>query len=264
MINLHPLYSSSSGNMFHIKTQKANILIDCGVSYKAINDGLKSIGVETSDIDAVLITHEHIDHIKGLPLLCRKNDVMIYACGKTADYLEEELNERNIKNNIVKIDYGKTYKLKDIYFTPFETSHDALMPCGYKLKSGNSTLSFATDLGHISDEVFDNLKGSDFIVLESNYDNTLLDFGKYPFPTKRRIKGSLGHLSNEDSASAILKLAKAGGENFLLAHLSQNNNTPDIALSTINSLLLENGIDLDRLNINVASKSLSSEEYFIC
>ena len=264
MINLHPLYSSSSGNLFHIQTQKSNILIDAGVSYKAINEGLKSIDKEITDINAVLITHEHIDHIKGLPLLCRKNDIPIYACGKTAEYIENELTERNIKNNVFKLEYGQAYKIKDVEFTPFQTSHDAIMPCGYRIKSGDITLAFATDLGYVSDEVYDNLKNSDFVVIESNYDTTMLDFGKYPYPVKYRIKGNLGHLSNEDSAYTISRLAKNGQTNFLLAHLSTNNNTNDLVLNTLQDVLKRNEIDTSLLNINIASKELSNEEYFIC
>ncbi len=264
MINLHPLYSSSSGNLFHIETNSANILIDAGVSYKAINEGLKSIGKQISDVNAVLITHEHIDHIRGLPLLCRKNQIPIYACGKTADLLQEQLNEKNIENHIFKINYGQAFKIKDIEIESFQTSHDAIMPCGYRINSETSSLTFATDLGYVSDEVFENLMASNYIVLESNYDNTLLDFGKYPYPTKRRIKGNLGHLSNNDTAFAITKLAKNGHKNFLLAHLSQNNNTPDIALNTIKDTLYNNQIDPNLLNIQISSKNLSNEVYTIC
>ena len=264
MINIHPLYSSSSGNMFHIETNKSNILIDAGVSYKAINEGLKSINKNINDIDAVLITHEHTDHIKGLPLLCRKNDIPIYACGKTAELIEESLNEKNIKSNIFKINYGQVYKIKDIEISPFETSHDAVMPCGYRIKSNNKILTFATDLGYVSDEVYENLSFADFVVLESNYDTTMLDFGKYPYPIKRRIKGNFGHLSNEDSASTIAKLINKGISNFLLAHLSENNNNKDIALSTIYDILNKNNINTNNLNINIASKNLSSEEFLIC
>lgn len=264
MFNIHPLYSSSSGNMFHIETNKANILIDVGVSYKAINEGLKSIGKDISDINAVFITHEHIDHIKGLPLLCRKNDIPIYALGKTAKYLEDALNEKNIKNNIFELKYGQAYKIKDIEFSPFETSHDAIMPCGYRLKSGNSTLTFATDLGYVSDNVMENLKEADFAILEANYDNTLLDFGKYPYMLKRRIKSNIGHLSNDNTADAIAELAKFNKKDFLLAHLSKNNNNKEIMLNTISDNLYKNDIDFNAMNINVASKNLSSEEYNIC
>ena len=264
MFNIYPLYSSSSGNMFHIETNKANILIDVGVSYKAINEGLKSIGKDISDINAVFITHEHIDHIKGLPLLCRKNDIPIYALGKTAKYLEDALNEKNIKNNIFELKYGQAYKIKDIEFSPFETSHDAIMPCGYRLKSGNSTLTFATDLGYVSDNVMENLKEADFAILEANYDNTLLDFGKYPYMLKRRIKSNIGHLSNDNTADAIAELAKFNKKDFLLAHLSENNNNKEIMLNTISDNLYKNDIDFNAMNINVASKNLSSEEYNIC
>ena len=138
------------------------------------------------------------------------------------------------------------------------------MPCGYRINSETSSLTFATDLGYVSDEVFENLMASNYIVLESNYDNTLLDFGKYPYPTKRRIKGNLGHLSNNDTAFAITKLAKNGHKNFLLAHLSQNNNTPDIALNTIKDTLYNNQIDPNLLNIQISSKNLSNEVYTIC
>ena len=264
MINLHPLYSSSSGNLFHIDDGRTNILIDAGVTYKAINEGLKSIDKDISNISAVLITHEHSDHIKGLSLLCRKSDIPIYACGKTADYISEMLSEKNISANVIKFEYDKPFNIHGFEILPFEIPHDAVMPCGYRIKSGNTTLSYATDLGHMSSEVFDNLKSSDFVVLESNYDSTMLDFGKYPYLLKRRIKGPNGHLSNDISGATISKLAKLGQANFLLAHLSENNNNEEIAFNTIVSTLNLNDIDATNLNINFASKSLSSEEYVIC
>lgn len=264
MINLHPLYSSSSGNLFHIDNGRTNILIDAGVTYKAINDGLKSLDKNISNISAVLITHEHSDHIKGLPLLCRKSNIPIYACGKTADYISELLKEKNISANIIKIEYDKPFNLNGFEILPFETPHDAIMPCGYRIKSGNTTLSYATDLGHMSGEVFENLKNSDYIVLEANYDSAMLDFGKYPFNLKRRIKGPTGHLSNDTCAMTISRLAKLGQANFLLAHLSENNNNEELAFNTIVTTLKQNDIDIDNININFASKSLSSEEYNIC
>lgn len=266
MLNIHPLYSSSSGNLFHIDNGgRTNILIDAGVTYKAINDGLKSLDKDISNISAVLITHEHSDHIKGLPLLCRKNtNIPIYACGKTADLLSELLKEKNISANIIKTEYDKPFQINGIEILPFETPHDAIMPCGFRIKSGNTTLSYATDLGHMTGDVFDHLKFSDYIILEANYDTAMLDFGKYPFHLKRRIKSPVGHLSNDVSATTIARLAKLGQANFLLAHLSENNNNEDIAFNTIITTLKQNDIDTDHLNINFASKTLSSEEYNIC
>lgn len=261
MINFHPLYSSSSGNMFHLETKKTSILIDAGVTYKAINEGLKSIDKDVSKISGVIITHEHIDHIKGIPLLCRKHNIPIFACGKTATYISDMLKERNIPADIYRLEYGQTCKIKDLDITPFETSHDAISPCGFKIQNENTTLGYATDLGYVSNEVFENLMYSDYVVLESNYDNIMLDFGKYPYTTKRRIKSVTGHLSNEDSANAIVRLAKTGNNRFLLGHLSQNNNTEQMAISTINDILIENDINISDISINFASKKMSNEEY---
>ncbi|MDD3304005.1 MAG: MBL fold metallo-hydrolase [Clostridia bacterium] len=261
MIDIHPLYSSSSGNMFHIGTNKTDILVDAGVNYKSITNALSGIDKNINDISAVLITHEHTDHIKGLPLLCRNNNIPIFACGKTADYIKDMLDEKNISSNIFKISYGQPFQIHDIDITAFETSHDALMPCGFRLKSDTTTLAYATDLGYVSNEVFENLQNADFVVLESNYDETMLDFGRYPYPLKRRIKCNLGHLSNLDSAQTVARLLKENDCNFVLAHLSENNNTPDIARSTFEDILTANDIDFNNANISFASKNLTTEVF---
>lgn len=262
MFKIHPLYSSSSGNLFHIESNKTNILIDAGVTYKAINEGLSSINRNISGISAVFITHEHTDHIKGLPILCKKNNIPIYACGKTAEYLYDLMKEKNIKADINQISYGQAVKINDIELLPFETSHDAVMPCGYRIKCDNKTLTYATDLGYVSENVFENLKYSDFIVLEANYDEAMLDFGKYPYELKRRIKGNFGHLSNIESANTIAKLSKENENiNFVMAHLSENNNNMALAKATIESVLKEN--DVKEENIFFATKTLSNEGYEI-
>ncbi|MEG2646040.1 MAG: MBL fold metallo-hydrolase [Clostridia bacterium] len=264
MLNFHPLYSSSSGNMFHLESAKANILIDIGVTFKAANDGLKLIEKSFNDIDALFITHEHIDHIKGLSLLCRKTDIPVYACGKTADFLNEMLSEKNISANIIKVNYNEKIQIKDLDIIPFETNHDAIMPCGYKIFNEDNSITYATDLGVVSNEVFENLKSSNLVILEANYDETMLDFGKYPYYLKRRIKSDLGHLSNNEAANTILRLVKDGQANFLLAHISENNNTLDLARDIIKCTLQENDIDFNTLNISFASKSLSNEVIEIC
>ena len=265
MLIVHPLYSSSSGNMFHIASSNANILIDVGVSYKAVNEGLKSIGLTIDDIDAVFITHEHTDHIKGLPLLCRKNtDKPIYAVGKTANYLIESLTKNNIQCNILPIKYDNPVKIKDIEIYPFETSHDAIMPCGYRITDTEKTVTIATDLGYISNNVYSNLANSDFTILEANYDDAMLEFGKYPYMLKRRIKGQHGHLSNENCGQTIARLANEGHSRFLLAHISENNNTHELALQTVESIASQNGVSLENIEINLASKALSNEGYTVC
>lgn len=263
MLNVYPLYSSSSGNMFNINSNKTSILLDVGVSYKAINEGLTQINKNISDISAVLITHEHIDHIKGLSLLCRKNNIPIYACGKTACYLQDMLKEKNIPADITKVNYGQPFKINDLEITPFETSHDAVYPCGYHIKTKEERLTYATDLGYVSNEVFEYLKDSDYTILEANYDKTMLEFGKYPYPIKHRIKSNLGHLSNNDTAKTLIQLANVGKSNFLLAHLSQNNNNVDVLLNTLESEFIKNDMSLSDINLNIASKTLSCEVYNI-
>lgn len=263
MFKIHPLYSSSSGNMFHIESGNTNIIIDAGVTYKAMIDGLKSINKDIADISAILITHEHIDHIKGLPLLCRKNDIPIYTCCKTAIYIDELLNEKNIKHDILNIKYGQAYKIGNIEFSPFETSHDAVMPCGYRINDSTKTISFATDLGYVSDDVMEALKGSDFSILESNYDSAMLSFGKYPYNLKSRIKSNFGHLSNDDAAYTMKKLYENGTNRFLLSHLSTNNNNTLLAKQTIEQQFVSSNIDDSSLDFNFASKELSCEEYIV-
>lgn len=236
-----------------------------GVSYKKIVDALKAIGTNIQDINAVIVTHEHVDHIKGLPLLCRKNNIPIFACGKTAEYIENDLKEKNIESKVIKTTYGKSFKIKDFEITPFEISHDAVMPCGYRIKSGSKILTYATDLGYISNEVYDNLNHSDFVILEANYDKSMLDFGKYPYPLKRRIKSVTGHLSNEDSALAISRLVNVGQTRFMLAHLSENNNDTAMLLNTMSDILMQNGQDINSIDLNIASKTFSNDKGFcIC
>lgn len=265
MPSIHPLYSSSSGNMFHLESNNTNILIDVGVSYKAINDGLHLIGKDVSSISGVLITHEHIDHIKGLSLFCRKNpEIPIYACNKTANYLSELLEEKNIKANIVKLNYGQTFNIVDLQITPFETSHDALSPCGYYIKNDNFNLTYATDLGYVSNEVFEYLNYADHIVLEANYDKTMLDFGKYPYNLKYRIKSNTGHLSNSDCADTVSKLILNGKSDFIFAHLSENNNNDVVLMDTLTNTLKSNEVNLENINLNIASKNLSGEVYNLC
>ncbi len=164
----------------------------------------------------------------------------------------------------LKLHIGQPFKIKDIEITPFEVSHDAVMPCGYRIKSGSTTLTYATDLGYVSDDVYENLNYSDFVILESNYDNSMLEYGKYPYPLKRRIKSATGHLSNDESASTIAKLAKKGETRFMFAHLSENNNDKNMLLSTLNDTFTQNDIDINLLDLNIANKNFVNEEFCIC
>lgn len=267
MINIYPLYSSSSGNLFCIELDDTNILVDCGVSYKAITDGLNAIGKNISDISALLITHEHSDHIKGLPTFCKKNlNIPIYTCTKTAEFLENYLGANNISADINRTSYDTPFKLsnENVEIVPFEISHDAVMPCGYSIHYNGKNITIATDLGYVSQKNMEYFKLADHLILEANYDPSMLSYGKYPYPLKKRIASDTGHLSNDVSADTITNLAKCGKQNFLIAHMSQNNNMIDMARQTIDTKLAENDICYNDLNICYATKNLSCEAYNIC
>lgn len=264
MLKLYPLFSSSSGNMYLLESNNTNILIDVGVSYKRCKDALSSIGKSFDDISAIFITHEHNDHIQGLPLIIKNENIPVYSSELTCKYIEKLLETKNIENsNINHINNGQPLNILDIIVTPFDTSHDAVEPFGYKVQSESSILTIATDLGIMTNNVMEHLHDADFAVLESNYDKDTLYAGNYPFMIKKRIDSTDGHLSNTDSASAIIELAKAGKRNFLLAHLSVNNNMPLLAHETLTSSLHLAGFNPLDFNINLASKDFSSEVYIV-
>lgn len=263
MLNLYPLYSSSSGNIYLIETENTNILIDIGVTYKKVKEALNYFSKEPSNIDAIFITHEHSDHIKGLNVFVKNNPtVPIYASLGTAEYIKNSLMKSNIcVDNILTLPNNKNIVIKDLTISYFRTSHDAVDPVGYKIKTCDKSITIATDLGVMTNTVLSCLKDCSLPVLESNYDKSMLFAGSYPFEIKRRIDGPYGHLSNEDSGQVILELAQNGTRNFLLSHMSENNNIPDLAKETICSTLSLAGFDINEFNINIASKNFSGEVY---
>lgn len=264
MLNLYPLFSSSSGNMYLIETEKTNILIDIGVTYKKVKESLEAIHKEASNIDAIFITHEHSDHIKGLNIFVKNNpNVVVYTSTGTAEYLKNSFIKAKLDSfNICDItETNNTICIKDLNVEAFKTSHDAIDPVGYKISCQDKSVTIATDLGVMTNDVLSHLSTSSLPVIESNYDKDMLFAGRYPFEIKRRIAGPYGHLSNEDSGQVILKLAKNGTRNFLLSHMSENNNIPELAKETILSTLSLSGFNTSEFNINIASKDFSSEVY---
>jgi len=262
MLNLYPLFSSSSGNMYLIETENANILIDIGVTYKKVKEALNHFSKEPSNIDAIFITHEHSDHIKGLNMFVKNNpDIPVYSSLGTCEYLKSEFSKANIPTSSLLSLGVCNLKIKDLSISHFSTSHDAIDPVGYEITCHDKSITIATDLGVMTNTVFSHLKSCTLPVIETNYDESMLYAGKYPFDVKRRIAGPYGHLSNEDSGQVILKLAKNGTRNFILSHMSENNNMPDLAKETICSTLAINGFDVNEFNINIASKNFSEEVY---
>ncbi len=228
------LISGSSGNCSFFTDGKTNILIDCGMSGKNLEKALLSIGTHAQDIDALLITHEHNDHIRGAGIVSRRYNIPIYAtvgthkCANIGDIKDE--NRKLIKPN-------SDFEIGTLGIRAFEIPHDSAEPVAYSMFSQGKKYTSATDMGYISNNLFNEIKGSDCILLESNHDIEMLKVGPYPYPLKQRILSNVGHLSNEVAAQAALALVKTGTQKIMLGHLSENNNRPEIAqLETYNYL----------------------------
>ena len=176
MLNLYPLYSSSSGNMYLIETEETNVLIDIGVTYKKVNEALISLSKSVNDIDAIFITHEHSDHIKGLNLFIKNNpSTPVYASKGTCEYIITNLKKANIpSDSVTELSLTKALYIKDLKVEHFSTSHDAVDPVGYKISNSDKSITIATDLGIMTNSVFGYLESSSLPVIESNYDKDML------------------------------------------------------------------------------------------
>ncbi len=231
MIRFCNLYSGSSGNSTYIEYNNTRILIDAGVSCQKIVKGLAELDVSLDTIDAILITHEHSDHTKGLTTICNKYDIPIYATPKTwAQMSLLKLPEYNH----VAFNANEKFEVGDLSVLAFPIPHDAVDPCAFKIFAGDKQISIATDIGHVSEDVYNNLAGSDVLLLESNYDSNTLIYGHYPYFLKKRIASDIGHLSNESASKTIKRLHdETGLNNVILAHLSKENNFPELAYQTV-------------------------------
>ncbi len=238
------LYSGSSGNSIFVSSGNASILIDAGLPGKKIDEALKSIDHSGDKIDGIFITHEHLDHIKGVGIISRKYDIPIYAPEKTWKAMEKNLGKIK-EHNIKVMDRRSIISIKDLDIKSFNIPHDASAPVGYTVNSNGKQVSVATDFGVFTEEIRDNIKDSEVILLESNHDENMLKFGPYPYNLKMRILSEYGHLSNEDCGKAIVNILKHGlGKKILLGHLSNTNNHPDLAYETVLGVLRESGVSV--------------------
>lgn len=263
MLKCCSLYSGSSGNSFFIQSDNTNILIDAGVSCKKIETALKNdFNLGLSDVDAIFVTHEHLDHSKSLNLISSKYNLPVFASRGTWNALKDKTQK--ISNDNKKIfELEKSFIFKDLRIFPFSTHHDAAQPCGFNIYNNNSKVSIATDLGHIDDKLFNNLKNSSFIMLESNYEPNILKLSSYPYNLKRRISSENGHLSNGEAGETISKLMDFGLKDVLLIHLSKENNIPEIAYETVVEKLKSHNYCLNDINLNVAPRDNPSKLFNI-
>jgi phosphoribosyl 1,2-cyclic phosphodiesterase len=235
------LFSGSSGNCTLVGTNETAVLIDVGVSAKAICNALASMDYDISKIAAIFITHEHIDHIRGLTQLVSKYKIPVYANKGT---IQGILKLKDIDTNyIFEMATGETNEIADMCISSFSTSHDSNESVGYRIfTSDGKKIAVATDLGVVSDTVLENIKYCDVVMLESNHDVRMLQNGKYPYFLKRRILSTNGHLSNDDCSSVLPILVENGTKYIFLAHISKDNNFPELAIQTAVSLLQMSGL----------------------
>ncbi len=245
MIKVCSLFSGSSGNSIFMSTENTRILIDAGLSGIKIRKALESIGESPCDLNAILVSHEHSDHVKGVGIISRKFDIPVFANESTWKAMEQNLGEISPHNRI-SFETGRTFELGDINIKAFSIPHDASEPVGFNFFVDNKKLSHATDIGHMNSELLSHIENSDLLLLESNHDEEMLKVGKYPWSLKQRIMGKYGHLCNEMAAKVITYLAEKGTKNFLLGHLSHENNFPELAYQTTCNALKEKDIEIGK------------------
>lgn len=239
------LSSGSKGNTTYIESDNAKILIDVGNSAKYVKEKLEDIGTNPSDINAILITHTHVDHIKGLKVFAKKYNIPVYITDimlKSLDFLD---------NYVILSD---EFDINDIHITAIKTSHDAPDSRGYIVTSGEKSIVYITDTGYINRKYFDVLRNRNIYIMESNHDIEMLNNGSYPFNLRQRILSDKGHLSNYDSAKYLSSFIGDNTKCIMLAHLSEDNNTEELAYETLDNRLKEENIHVDKIIIAKQNK----------
>lgn len=248
------LYSGSSGNCLLVSHKDTTLLIDAGLPGVRIVSALSDYNRAYSSVDALLITHEHDDHICGAGVFHRKSKAQIYANTRTCDKMLPRLGKIK-KDGIVVFDTAEPFAVKDLEILPFYTSHDAAEPVGFRISDGVHAVGIATDLGIVSENVLKILSTCEVVLLEANHDVDMLICGPYPVQLKKRILADTGHLSNEDSGKCCKRLIEAGVSRLYLGHLSQQNNKPLIALNTVTDILSAGGMTRNKdYVINIAGR----------
>ena len=226
--------SGSSGNCIFAGSEKTSLLVDAGISGKRIEFGLNEIDRTTSEIDGILVTHEHSDHIKGLGVLARRYNIPIYASKETIAAIIRMDSIGKLPEGIFnEIKADEDYQLGDLTVKPFTVSHDAASPVGYRIEKDDKAVAVATDMGQYSDYIIDKLSGLNALLIEANHDVNMLQVGAYPYYLKQRILSERGHLSNEMAGQLLSEVLHDDLGVVLLGHLSQENNYAALAFETV-------------------------------
>ena len=249
--------SSSSGNCYMVKSDHTTLLIDVGIAGKHVLSGLSQKGLSPEEVDGILLTHEHVDHVKSLRMISKKAiNAGVYASKGTLSCVCDKVSDECIR----PVEAQTPYEIGDIQVKPFRLSHDAEEPMSYSFCKGDKQITIVTDTGYVTEEVFDQVKEADLLVLEANHEVNILKMGSYPYNLKRRILGDEGHLSNEAAGKCLCEMLnyrkeqeKHQAPKVILAHLSKENNTPGQAYLTIRNILFEEDYYIDKdLELDIA------------
>lgn len=235
------LASGSSGNVTYIETPEQKILVDAGLSGKKINELMMSIDRSLNDVDALLVTHEHVDHIKAVGILARKYGMPVYANAETWSAMAPKIGNVSTEQQIIFAP-GKVMTLGDMDIESFAVSHDAINPQFYQIHHNNKSFAIVTDTGYLSDRLHGTLANADGYLIETNHDIKMLEMGSYAWALKQRILGDKGHLSNEDGALAAIDLLGNRTKQIYLGHLSKENNQKVLAHLTVEQMMQEHDL----------------------
>ena len=251
-MKLMSIASGSSGNCIYVGNDNTHILIDDGISKKRIEEGLNSIDLSLSDVNGILVTHEHSDHIKSLGVILRKHDIPVYSSKGTIGAILSEGKIGSVDHSLFNcVNADEDFDINDISINPFNIYHDAAEPFAFRLEDDRSKVAVATDMGCYNDYIVSNLKNLNAIVLEANHDIRMLQTGSYPYYLKQRILGNRGHLCNEACGRLLDEILNPNMERVFLGHLSHENNYPELAYESV------------RMEINLSDSEYKAEDFDI-
>jgi phosphoribosyl 1,2-cyclic phosphodiesterase len=259
----HPLFSGSKGNVTYVQAGDVKLLVDAGVSCARLTAALNAIGCDPESLDGILISHEHSDHINGLNIFASKYNLRVFANRETWAVLSPNLSRLPADRRVV-IDTDSDFCIRRLNIETYEKPHDAVRSLGFGFYADGARGAIVTDIGYMPPKLLSRLSGCQMLLLESNYDEQMLLYGPYPASLKKRIYGRKGHLSNKDCGESLRKLVAAGVRQVALGHLSEENNTPETALATVEHLLSEDGLMVGMdVRILVANQENGCEEMSI-
>ena len=251
-MRLCPIASGSSGNCIYVGSEHTHILVDVGISAKRVFSGLDELQVNGGEIDAILITHEHSDHINGLGVFLRKHLVPVYATRKTIEAIFKDSSLGKIpKDMFFDIRANVDFVINDLTIHPFRISHDAVDPVAYRISDSYKSVAVCTDLGFYDNYIVENLTGLHSLVIESNHDENMVLTGPYPYHLKQRILSPHGHLSNTAAGQLLCKILHKDLKTIYLGHLSKENNYPELAFESV------------RMEINMGDNPFRAEDFHI-